>query len=158
MAVTFRPIIRYTQLKPNNKTMSNNKRLERDLRSKVLGGVCSGLGNYFDMDPTFWRVLFFILFLLGCSGLLIYIILWIAMPAAQQQAGMADQLVTQQPNPDTEQRKKNSNMVAGLTLIGIGAICLLARYIPQISWRTVWPIILIVIGIILIIPIKLKKS
>lgn len=80
------------------------------------------------------------------------------MPAAQQQGAMADQLVAQQPSPETEQRKKNSNMVAGLTLIGIGVICLLARYIPQISWRTVWPIILIVIGIILIIPIKLKKS
>ena len=51
--------------------MSNNKRLERDLRNKVLGGVCSGLGNYVDMDPTFWRVLFFILFLLGCPELFI---------------------------------------------------------------------------------------
>ena len=42
--------------------------------------------------------------------------------------------------------------------IGIGTVCLLARYIPQISWRTVWPIILIVLGIILIIPFKTKQS
>ena len=138
--------------------MSNNKRLERDLQNKVIGGVSSGLGNYFDMDPTFWRVLFFILFLFGCSGLLIYIILWIAMPAGQPQNNTVDHLASQEVNPDNEQRKKNSNMAAGLTLIGVGAICLLARYIPQISWRTVWPILLIIVGIILIIPIKNKKS
>ena len=137
--------------------MSNNQRLERDLQNKVIGGVSSGLGNYFDMDPTFWRVLFFILFLFGCSGLLIYIILWIAMPAAQPQS-MADHLTAQEVNPDAAQRKKNNNLFAGITLIGVGAILLVARYIPQMSWRTVWPIILIVLGIILIIPINSKKS
>jgi phage shock protein PspC (stress-responsive transcriptional regulator) len=136
--------------------MSNNKRLERDTRDKVLGGVCSGLGNYFDMDPTFWRVLFFILFFFGCSGLLIYIILWIAMPSAKYDPNAkVDNAVPQDGNG---QRKRNSNMVAGLTLIGIGVITLLARYIPQINWRTAWPIILIVLGIVLIIPFKNNKS
>jgi phage shock protein PspC (stress-responsive transcriptional regulator) len=149
--------------------MSNNKRLERDLQNKVLGGVCSGLGNYFEMDPTFWRVLFFFLFLIGCSGLLIYIILWIAMPAAAYHAtadhfasqpgeNQVQEAGTNAADPDSAQRKKNSNMAAGLTLIGVGVVCLLARYIPQISWRTAWPIILIVLGIILILPIKIKKS
>lgn len=137
--------------------MSNNKRLERDLGNKVLGGVCSGLGNYFDMDPTFWRVLLFVLFLFGCSGLLIYIILWIAMPAAHYDPNAAA-ANPQEVSADAVQRKKNSNMAGGLTLIGIGIIGLLARYIPQISWRTAWPIILIVLGIILIIPINSKKS
>ena len=136
--------------------MSNNKRLERDPQNKVLGGVCSGLGNYFEMDPTFWRVLFFVLFLLGCSGLLIYIILWIAMPMGQVRP--ASHAFDEEENiANQEQRKKNGNMTAGLVLIGIGAICLLARYIPQISWHTAWPVILIVIGIILIIP-KNKES
>ena len=139
--------------------MSNNKRLERDLQNKVLGGVCSGLGNYFDMDPTFWRVLFFFLFFFGCSGLLIYIILWIVMPAKQIQLNGGSvvqdaEIVTDNPSGP---KKGVGNMTAGLVLICIGAISLLARYIPQISWRTAWPIILIVIGIILIIP-KNKKS
>ena len=137
--------------------MSNNKRLERDLQNKVLGGVCSGLGHYFETDPTFWRVLLFILFLFGCSGLLIYIILWIAMPAAQYDPN-APKDNLREVTPESERKKRNSNMAAGLTLIGIGAICLLARYIPQINWRTAWPIILIVLGIILIIPFNSKKS
>ena len=139
--------------------MSNNKRLERDLRNKVLGGVCSGLGNYFDMDPTFWRVLFFVLFFFGCSGLLIYVILWIAMPSAKYDPNAKlGEVNPQEVNANNDQRKRNSNMAVGLTLIGIGVICLLARYIPQINWHTAWPIILIVLGIILIIPFKNKES
>ena len=133
--------------------MSNNKRFERDLQNKVLGGVCSGLGNYFDMDPTFWRVLFLLMFFFGFSGLLVYIILWIVMPAKQNGVNTNDTF--QEVNVD--EPKKSGSMTAGLLLIGIGAISLLARYIPQISWHTVWPVILIVAGVILIIP-KNKKS
>lgn len=138
--------------------MSNYRRLERDLQNRVLGGVCSGLGNYFDMDPTIWRVLFFILFWLGLSGLLIYIILWIVMPAGLTQPHQ--DAFAQDTTPVGEGNGSNKNkgsMTAGLVLIGIGAIALLARYIPQISWHTAWPVILIVIGIFLIIP-KNKKS
>lgn len=138
--------------------MSNNKRLERDLQNKVLGGVCSGLGNYFDTDPTIWRVLFFFLFFFGCSGLLIYIILWIVMPSKQLR--LKDGTVVEDVEPigeESARKRNNGNILAGLILIGIGAITLLARYIPQISWHTAWPVILIVIGLILIIP-KNKKS
>ena len=138
--------------------MSNNKRLERDLQNKVLGGVCSGLGNYFDMDPTFWRVLFFFLFFLGCSGLLIYIVLWIVMPSRKVQPGAVTDNLASEESGDAERKSRNGSMAAGLTLIGIGTISLLARYVPQISWRIVWPIILIVIGIILIVPFKDKQS
>ena len=128
--------------------MSNNKRLERDLQNKVLGGVCSGLGNYFDMDPIIWRVLFFFLVFFGCSGLLIYIVLWIVMPAGQTR--LKDGTVVEDVEPVGEgstPKKSNGNVTAGFILIGIGAICLLARYIPQVSWHTAWPVILIVIGL-----------
>ncbi len=136
--------------------MSNNQRLERDLQNRVLGGVCSGLGNYFGVDPTIWRVLFFILFWLGLSGLLIYIILWMVMPAGQPQSNQS--AFVQDAETVGEPRKSSGNMTAGIILIGIGAIALLTRYIPQISWRTIWPVILIAIGIFIIIPKNNKKS
>lgn len=138
--------------------MSNNKRLERDLQNKVLGGVCSGLGNYFDMGPTFWRVLFFFLFFAGLSGLLIYIVLWIVMPAMTVQPANAVDGMDATGNADEIKRSHNGQMVTGLTLIAIGAISLIARYVPQISWRLIWPVILIVVGIILIVPFKDKNS
>ncbi len=47
---------------------------------KKLFGVCSGLANYFDVDPTIMRVIFLAAFLMFGTGALLYIILWIVMP------------------------------------------------------------------------------
>ena len=139
--------------------MSNNKRLERDLRNKAIGGVCAGLGNYFDTDPAFWRVLFFLMFVFGGSGLLIYLILWAVMPSKKSYAtaeGTIDQIVNTEGSPDPKTR--NGNMVAGLVLIGLGVLFLVGRYIPEINWHTAWPILLIILGLVLIIPINSKKN
>lgn len=54
------------------------KRLVRG--EKKLFGVCSGLANYFDIDPTLMRVLFLAAFLFFGTGLLLYLILFIVMP------------------------------------------------------------------------------
>lgn len=62
------------------------KRLYRDPENSVLGGVCGGLGAYFDIDPVWFRV-FFVLLTLGYGiAILIYIILWIALPEAKSPA------------------------------------------------------------------------
>ena len=47
---------------------------------KKLFGVCSGLANYFDIDPTVMRIIFLAAFLFFGTGLLLYIILLIARP------------------------------------------------------------------------------
>jgi phage shock protein C len=47
---------------------------------KKIFGVCSGLANYFDMDPTVMRVLFVAGFLLAGIGPVIYIILAFVVP------------------------------------------------------------------------------
>jgi phage shock protein PspC (stress-responsive transcriptional regulator) len=60
---------------------SNNnrpKRLFRDEHNKVLGGVCSGIANYFGIEPLVVRILWF--FLIGVN-ILGYLILWIAVPS-----------------------------------------------------------------------------
>jgi phage shock protein PspC (stress-responsive transcriptional regulator) len=54
------------------------KRLYRDENHKVLGGVCSGVANYFGIDPVIVRVLFLIFF--GVT-FIPYLILWIAIPS-----------------------------------------------------------------------------
>ncbi len=56
-----------------------NKRLYRG-QEKKLFGVCSGLAEYFTVDPVLVRALFVLSFLLFGSGLLLYIILAILMP------------------------------------------------------------------------------
>lgn len=55
--------------------------LRRSRRSRILAGVCGGLGDFFGISPFWFRLLFFIAFLPGgIPGLLPYIILWIVIP------------------------------------------------------------------------------
>lgn len=58
------------------------RRMYRDSDDKPIGGVCSGLGYYFNTDPLLIRILFVIALFMG-FGLLVYIVLWIALPLAQ---------------------------------------------------------------------------
>jgi len=57
--------------------MDEAKRLYRSKKNKVIGGVCGGLGEYFNIDPTIIRLIW--IFIPG-PNLLAYIILWIVMP------------------------------------------------------------------------------
>ena len=58
----------------------NEKRLARSMDDRMVAGVCAGLANYFNLDPSLVRLLFVLVFFLGGSALLIYLILWIVMP------------------------------------------------------------------------------
>ncbi|MDR1406345.1 MAG: PspC domain-containing protein [Prevotellaceae bacterium] len=59
------------------------KRLYRDPDHRMIGGVCSGVAAFFDLDITLVRIIFFILLIFGGVGFWIYIVLWIAAPAAR---------------------------------------------------------------------------
>jgi phage shock protein PspC (stress-responsive transcriptional regulator) len=63
------------------------RRLYRDGDNRVLGGVCSGMGAYFNLDMVILRVLFVLAFFLSAgAALLVYIVLWIAVPKAKTTA------------------------------------------------------------------------
>ena len=58
------------------------KRLYRDIDNRTIGGVATGLANYFNIDPVWIKVAFIVSFLVWGTGILVYIILWMAVPAA----------------------------------------------------------------------------
>ena len=58
----------------------NGKKLYRKTENKMLAGVCSGIADYFDIDPTLVRLGWVLFSLLGGSGLLAYIIAAIIIP------------------------------------------------------------------------------
>jgi len=69
--------------------MSNQfKKLYRSRENRIAGGVCGGLGEYFDIDPTLVRVLFVFGAFLGIPGalLLIYLVMLIIVPQEPMQA------------------------------------------------------------------------
>ena len=69
------------------------KKLTRS-NNKVLAGVCGGIAEYFEIDPTLVRVLYAVLscFFVGLGGLLLYIILLIIMPMPPQEGKDYEQL------------------------------------------------------------------
>ncbi len=144
-------------------------RLYRSYKNSVIGGVCGGLGNYLNTDPILFRVLFVVAFLVGGTGLLAYIILWIVIPiepipniSNQNPYGepstamnMEEENNNNKTEPDNmeeqkKQPKNDGNLWGGLILITLGAIFLIDRFVPRIDFGDLWPLILIVVGVILI--------
>lgn len=60
--------------------MATGKRLYRSNKSRILGGVCGGLAEYCNVDPTWMRIIFILLILFGGLIILIYLIMWIITP------------------------------------------------------------------------------
>ena len=59
--------------------MTSPKRLYRS-KEKMVAGVCSGLADYLNIDPTIIRILFVVIAFLGGASLLAYLIMWIIVP------------------------------------------------------------------------------
>ena len=66
--------------------MEQSKRLYRNPEKRVLGGVCSGLGAYFNTDPLLIRIIFIVVTIIFTSGILVYLIMWMIMPEARTEA------------------------------------------------------------------------
>lgn len=56
------------------------KRLTRDVRNKKIAGVCAGIANYFDIDPTIVRLIWGVAFFVYGIGFIPYLILWFVLP------------------------------------------------------------------------------
>jgi phage shock protein PspC (stress-responsive transcriptional regulator) len=61
-------------------------RMYRDTDHRLIGGVCSGMGAYWDIDPLIIRVIFVALALAGGLGVMVYLILYIVLPEAKTTA------------------------------------------------------------------------
>lgn len=68
---------------PYSAESKRKRRLYRDPEHRVIGGVCGGLGAYFNIDPVIMRIIFVVLiFITQGAALLAYLVLWIAVPKA----------------------------------------------------------------------------
>ena len=67
---------------PHENSLAMDKRLYRSRSDRKIAGVCGGIAEHFGWDPTLVRLGWVLLTLLGGSGVLIYLILWLVMPEA----------------------------------------------------------------------------
>ncbi len=113
-------------------------RLYRSATDKVIGGVCAGLAAYFKLDPVIVRLAFVLFALAGGASVLLYIVLWIAVPVGDTV-----------PAVSHGQTAETTAMI----LIGIGVLWLLANFgvFRFINWSLAWPMVLIALGVALLL-------
>lgn len=120
------------------------KKLHRQHDDRVIAGVCGGLGNYFNIDPVIFRILFILLIFSHGIGLLIYLLLWVIVPEEVET-----KLKNNKNNLNKNNKKNGDNKkyILGtfLVLIGIGA--LIFKFLSiSLSFEFIWPIIFIFVG------------
>lgn len=143
------------------------KRLYRSKTDRLIGGVCGGLAEYFNIDPVIVRVLWTVSILVGGFGIVPYILGWLIIP----------------DNPSAEKKpekekanSKNTSLIWGLVLIAIGAFLIFRRwawfdYYPfhfrwhwspwwfgNVRFDLFWPILIIFGGVIYIFHVLRKEK
>ena len=123
------------------------KKLFRSNDSKVIAGVCGGMGEYFDIDPVFIRIIAVLLLFADGIGLIAYIVAWIAMPVRPEEIPVA--------------KVYNSDLrkyLPGALLIALGVVFLANKMIWWFHIEYVWPIGLIALGLYLVLRPNSKKE
>lgn len=144
----------------------SEKTLHKSQTNRVLAGVCGGLGEYFDVDPTIVRVGFILLSFSGGLGLFLYIALLVVMPdSGSANTATLESLKKQAAKVQAHDIKtphfgRPSNWVP-LALIILGLILLLdnldllRRFVPYYRLEQLWPLVIIFFGLWLLLR---KKS
>jgi phage shock protein PspC (stress-responsive transcriptional regulator)/predicted membrane protein len=101
------------------------RRLVRAEEGRWLGGVCAGLGRYFDINPLVYRIAFAALALAGGTGLLLYVAAWLVIPDERNDESFA---------VETLRRNRDRPwLLLGVGLLSFGALLALseARFWPS---------------------------
>ena len=146
-----------------------NRRLYRCRENRVLAGVAAGVAEFFDLDPSLVRVLWFLSIFVGGLGILLYIGMAIIVPLepaggtaateADPGSGAIGAPAAHNHSAGVSEGHRHGrggsgrvSMFIGLGLILFGGLALLDIALPDLglSWRQLWPLLIIGIGGLLI--------
>ena len=150
------------------------KRLFRSRKDGLIAGVCGGLAEYFDVDPSLVRLVFILAIFLGGAGLVVYLVAWLIVPENPEQSATDSFVKNQQMKEEVvgelrrlgsslaekfeatvedgeERPERRSTVFVGLALIVIGAAFFLKNFIPWLDLESLWPVLLIGVGVLLLI-------
>ncbi len=154
------------------------KKLYRSRKDCMLGGVCGGIAEYFNIDSTLVRLLAVLIVLMGGAGVIAYIIGWIIIPKNPQQESdknfekreeikdkitkgakdLVEEVREHFENKEPEvSSEKSRRILGGLIIIAIGLLFLVNSFFPWIQWGKLWPLILIALGISIMVQAFTKK-
>lgn len=73
--------------------MNENKKLRRSKTSRILTGVCGGIGEFVGIDANLVRLAFALFTLLGGSGIVLYVLAWLLMPEEGQDTSVLEDII-----------------------------------------------------------------
>ncbi|MCR5189256.1 MAG: PspC domain-containing protein [Treponema sp.] len=85
------------------------KRLYKSRKNRIIGGVCAGVADFFNIDPTIIRVITVILACIKGGGLLIYLLLWIIMPYNEKEDLIDDEDVENLKSANINEEEEGSS-------------------------------------------------
>jgi len=89
------------------------KRLQKSNKQKMIGGVCGGIAEYFNIDPTIVRILAVIFGMINGIGILAYIICCIVMPKADGTADYSEDEIDNMKSANINEEKKSEGNTSG---------------------------------------------
>lgn len=135
-------------------------RLTRSRRERMIGGVAGGMGQYLGVDPIWMRIAWVVIaFATNGAGILVYLLLMFVIPeedptdAAASPAGSAGPA-----SPTFGSRGLNippidsgqGALIVGGILVAVGTWALIGQYV-DLDWSRIWPIGLVVAGLLVIV-------
>lgn len=125
--------------------------LQRSTTNRVIAGVCGGLGEYFDLDPTLVRVVFVLLAFFSMGfGILLYLVLALVIPEAGEPVTRSAEAKLQKTGAPVD-AKSGYFLAIGLIIFGLILLLdnlnILRPIINYTSVRDLWPLSLIFLGL-----------
>lgn len=130
---------------------NSSLQLVRSEQDRMIAGVCAGIAQYFAIDVTVIRFLFILVTLLGGSGVLVYIILWLIIPTESKAASSAGH--TEISGTRIRTRRENSRYLIAFFLIVAGTLFFLNNMglFEWFSLNKFWPLILVLFGLTILL-------
>ncbi len=151
------------------------KKLYRSRTDSVIGGVCGGLAEYFNIDPVIIRVITVLLVFSG-TGIIAYLILWLVVPlqgadtarpgdTIQANANeiretaegigqeVREAFSTAERDPEAAARiRSRRRRWMGMGLVAVGVVILLGNLnlLWWFRWGVIWPVTVIIVGVVVL--------
>jgi phage shock protein C len=121
----------------------------------VISGVCGGIAEYLDLDPTLIRLLWVLITLPGGIGFIAYLVSIIIIPENPHHLGISSHVGMQTSmfhgeNHSTEEINHKNRTLAGVILIVLGVVFFSKQFFHWIDIGRLWPLLLIGGGIYII--------
>ena len=134
----------------------NNDQIYRNHSDKIIAGVCVGIAEYYRTDVLLVRIAFTIMAFFGGAGIILYILCVFLIPAIPGSANgsVANSShrrysLAEDINQHMARNHNGSHAILGLFIIIVGALFLIDNFFPGFGFYRLWPIILILVGLII---------